>query len=73
MDTREINYFHAKFHINILKNKEDIKLLELSQLWLMKKKKRKKNGEYNSVIITTLKKEYLILSCTYAQFLIRPV
>ena len=29
-----INYPHAKFQINILKNKQVIKLLELCQLWL---------------------------------------
>ena len=32
-----INYLHAKFKINILKNKKVIKLLELWTLWLKKK------------------------------------
>ena len=53
-----INYLHAKFQINILKNKKVIKLLELWTLWLKKEKKRKKkkkNSEYNRVVITTLK------------------
>ena len=49
-----INYLDAKFQINILKNKKVI--LTLCQLWL-KKKKRKKNSEYNRVVITTLKIE----------------
>ena len=35
-----IKYLHAKFQINILKNKV-IKLLELWQLWLKTEKKRK--------------------------------
>ena len=47
-----INYLHAKFQINILKNRKVIKLLELWQLWLMKKEK---NSEYNSEIFTTQK------------------
>ena len=34
------NYLHAKFPINILKNKKVIKLLEHGQLWLMKKEKQ---------------------------------
>ena len=46
-----INYLHAKFQINILKNKKVIKLLELWQLWLKKNKKRKKkNSEYKNVL-----------------------
>ena len=49
-----INYLHAKFQIIILKNKKNIKLLELWTLWL---KKRRKNSKYNRVVITTLKKE----------------
>ena len=36
-----INYLHAKFQINILKNKKIIKLLELWTLWLKKKEKKK--------------------------------
>ena len=42
-----MNYLHAKFQINIFKNKKVIKLLELWQLWL---KKRKENSEYKSVV-----------------------
>ena len=49
-----INYLHAKFQIIILKNKKNIKLLELWTLWL---KKGEKNSKYNRVVITTLKKE----------------
>ena len=37
-----INYLHAKFQINILKNQKVIKLLELWQLWLKRKRKEKK-------------------------------
>ena len=48
-----INYLHAKFQINILKNKKVIELLELWTLWL--KKKKKENSKYNRVVITTLK------------------
>ena len=48
-----INYLHAKFQINILKNKKLIKLLEPWQLWL--KKKIRENSEYKRVVITTLK------------------
>ena len=48
MDTSGINYLHAKFQINIFKNKKVIKLLELWQLWL---KKRKENSEYESFVI----------------------
>ena len=33
-----INHFHAKFQINILKNKKVIKILELWQLWLKRNK-----------------------------------
>ena len=40
-----INYLHAKFQINILKNKKVIKLLELWQLW--QRKRKGKNSEYN--------------------------
>ena len=36
-----INYFHAKFQINILKNKKDIKLLELWQLCFKKETRPK--------------------------------
>ena len=43
-----ISYLHAKFQINILRNKKVIKLLELWTLWLKKKEKKRK-------IITTLK------------------
>ena len=53
-----INYLHAKFQINILKNKKDIKLLELWTLWLKKRRKKKgENSKYNRVVITTLKKK----------------
>ena len=54
-----INYLHAKFQINILKNKKVIKLLQLWTLWLKKKKKKKKkeNSKYKRVVITTLKKQ----------------
>ena len=41
-----INYLHAKFQINILKNKKVIKLLELWTLWL-KKKQDPKSCEKN--------------------------
>ena len=37
-----INYLHAKFQINILKNKKVIKLLELWTLWLKKEKEKRK-------------------------------
>ena len=37
-----INYLHAKFQINILRNKKVIKLLEIWTLWLKKGKKRNK-------------------------------
>ena len=50
-----INYLHAKFQINILKNKKIIKLLELWTLWL-KRRKKKENSEYKRVVITTLKR-----------------
>ena len=49
-----INYLHAKFQIIILKNKKNIKLLELWTLWL---KKKKENSEYKRVVITTLKRK----------------
>ena len=48
-----INYLHAKFQINIFRNKKVIKLLELWTLW--KRKEKEKNSEYNRVVITTLK------------------
>ena len=38
-----------------LEKQTSIKLLELWQLWLIKKEKKRKNSEYNSVFITTLK------------------
>jgi len=38
-----MNYLHAKFQINIFRNKKVIKLLELWTLW--KKEKRKKRKE----------------------------
>ena len=41
---------------NILKNKKNIKLLELWTLWL-KKKEKEKNSEYKRVVITTLKRK----------------
>ena len=51
-----INYLHAKFQIIILKNKKNIKLLELWTLWLKKRRKKKgENSKYNRVVITTLK------------------
>ena len=37
-----INYIHAKFQINILKNKKIKKLLELWTLWLKKEKRKEK-------------------------------
>ena len=37
-----MNYLHAKFQINILRNKKVIKLLELWTLWLKRKKRKKK-------------------------------
>ena len=49
-----MNYLHAKFQINILKNKKIIKLLELWTLW-RKEKIRRENSEYNRVVTTTLK------------------
>ena len=57
-----INYLHAKFQINILRNKKVIKLLELWTLWLKRKEKRKENSEYKRVVITTLKKEKLLFA-----------
>ena len=56
-----INYLHAKFQINILKNKKVIKLLELWTLWL--KKKEKENSKYNRVVITTLTRSKDLKSC----------
>ena len=37
-----MNYLHAKFQINILKNKKIIKLLELWTLWRKEKKRKEK-------------------------------
>ena len=37
-----MNYLHAKFQINIFRNKKVIKLLELWTLWKKKRKKKKK-------------------------------
>ena len=37
-----INYLHAKFQINIFRNKKVIKLLELWTLWRKKKRKEKR-------------------------------
>ena len=57
-----INYLHAKFQINIFRNKKVIKLLELWTLWKKEKRKKKrkeKNSEYNRVVITTLKTAFL--------------
>ena len=51
-----MNYHHAKFQINIFRNKKVVKLLELWTLWL-KKKKRKENIEFKRVVITNLKKK----------------
>ena len=36
-----MNYLHAKYQINIFRNKKVIKLLELWTLWKRKEKKRK--------------------------------
>ena len=36
-----MNYLHAKFQINILRNKKVIKLLELWTLWKRKEKRNK--------------------------------
>ena len=66
IDIIHINYLHAKFQINVLKNKKIIKLLELWTLWLKKEKRKKlriqkscyhnsENSEYKRVVITTLK------------------
>ena len=55
-----ISYLHAKFQINILRNKKVIKLLELWTLWLKKKgekRRKKENSEYKRVVITTLKRK----------------
>ena len=43
-----INYLQAKFQNNILENKKVIKLLELWQLWL--KKRKKKNNEIKKTL-----------------------
>ena len=48
-----MNYLHAKFQINILRNKKVIKLLELWTLWLKRKKKKQR---IQQVVITTLKR-----------------
>ena len=53
-----MNYLHAKYQINIFRNKKVIKLLELWTLWKRKEKKRE-NSEYNRVVITTLKKRQM--------------
>ena len=45
-----INYLHAKFQINILKNKKVIKLLELWTLWLKKKEKKEKKEKIANTI-----------------------
>ena len=37
-----MNYLHAKFQINIFRNKKGIKLLELWTLWKKEKRKEKK-------------------------------
>ena len=37
-----MNYLHAKFQINIFRNKKVIKLLELWTLWKKEKRKKKK-------------------------------
>ena len=50
-----MNYLHAKYQINIFRNKKVIKLLELWTLWKRKEKKRRENSEYKRVVITTLK------------------
>ena len=42
-----MNYFHAKFQINIFRNKKVIKLLELWTLW--KKEKREKKRVANTI------------------------
>ena len=52
-----INYPHAKFQINILRNKKVIKLLELWTLWLKRKEKRKENSEYKSCYHNSKKEE----------------
>ena len=48
-----INYLHSKFQINILKNKK-VTFRTLATL-AEKKKEKKRNSEYNRVVITTLK------------------
>ena len=45
-----INYLHAKFQINILKNKNVIKHLEVWQFWMMN---RRRNSEYRVVFTKT--------------------
>ena len=42
MDARGNNYLHAKFQINIFRNKKVIKLLELWTLWRKYKRKEKR-------------------------------
>ena len=56
MDARGSKLPSCKIPDQYLKKQKVIKLLELWQLWLMKKRKEK-NCEYNSVVITTLKKK----------------
>ena len=51
----EINYLHAKFHINILKNKKVISFRTLDTL--AEKEKKKEKNEYNRVV-TTLKRSF---------------
>ena len=53
-----MNYLHAKFQINIFRNKKVFRTLDTLE------KRKEKNSEYNRVVITTLKKEntFLIIS-----------
>ena len=46
---------HAKFQINILKNKKMIKLLELWTLWLKKGKKEKNKIQRSKELLEELK------------------
>ena len=50
-----MNYLHAKYQINIFRNKKVIKLLELWTLWKRKEEKKKRENSENRVVITTLK------------------
>ena len=59
-----INYLHAKFQINILKNKNIIKLLELWQLWLKRKKRKEKKIANTRAVFTTLKNIWAFLKNT---------